>query len=164
MTESASNFTELYNIQAVESYNATPKSLELLNQTANEEYLLFISREFVENKFFQIFFCIAYMTIFMLGLTGNMLVVYVVVRNKAMHTVTNLFITNLALSDILLCILAVPFTPLYTFTGKIFPSFAGLAVREMVECSSHVPSLLRLMSAAEYSVFGCFLIMESNTR
>nr|CAI5846790.1 unnamed protein product [Callosobruchus analis] len=35
-----------------------------------------------------------------------------------MQTVTNLFITNLALSDILLCILAVPFTPLYTFLGE----------------------------------------------
>lgn len=115
MTDSVSNSTELYNFLALESYNATPKSPEPLNQTGNEEF----SREFVENKFFQIFFCIAYMTIFMLGLTGNMLVVYVVVRNKAMHTVTNLFITNLALSDILLCILAVPFTPLYTFTGKV---------------------------------------------
>ncbi|KAK3918752.1 Prolactin-releasing peptide receptor [Frankliniella fusca] len=35
-----------------------------------------------------------------------------------MQTVTNFFITNLALSDILLCILAVPFTPLYTFVGN----------------------------------------------
>ncbi|CAK9806648.1 Prolactin-releasing peptide receptor [Anthophora plagiata] len=40
-----------------------------------------------------------------------------VVRNRQMQTVTNLFITNLALSDVLLCVLAVPFTPLYTFLG-----------------------------------------------
>lgn len=77
----------------------------------------FMRRDHVEDKLVQIVFCIVYTTIFALGLTGNTLVCYVVFRNRAMHTVTNLFITNLALSDILLCTLAVPFTPLYTFTG-----------------------------------------------
>lgn len=62
-------------------------------------------------------FCLLYGNIFVLGLCGNLLVCYVVARNRQMQTVTNLFITNLALSDVLLCILAVPFTPLYTFLG-----------------------------------------------
>lgn len=66
----------------------------------------------------QIFFGVLYAFIFVVGIAGNVLVCYVVFRNKAMQTVTNYFITNLALSDILLCILAVPFTPLYTFLGK----------------------------------------------
>ncbi|XP_052127051.1 prolactin-releasing peptide receptor-like [Frankliniella occidentalis] len=66
----------------------------------------------------QAFFCLLYTTIFVLGVFGNVLVCYVVGRNRAMQTVTNFFITNLALSDILLCILAVPFTPLYTFVGN----------------------------------------------
>ncbi|ETN60053.1 neuropeptide Y receptor type 2 [Anopheles darlingi] len=69
------------------------------------------------NKLLQIVFCILYSSIFVLGVFGNVLVCYVVFRNKAMQTVTNLFITNLALSDILLCVLAVPFTPSYTFLG-----------------------------------------------
>lgn len=68
--------------------------------------------------FVQIVFYTLYAVIFFLGLFGNILVCYIVYSNKAMQTVTNLFITNLALSDILLCILAVPFTPLYTFIGR----------------------------------------------
>ncbi|GBL90975.1 Neuropeptide Y receptor type 2 [Araneus ventricosus] len=60
------------------------------------------------------FYCL-YITIFVTGICGNVLVCYVVFRNKAMHTVTNIFIANLALSDILLCTFAVPFTPLYLF-------------------------------------------------
>ncbi|XP_035210632.1 prolactin-releasing peptide receptor-like [Stegodyphus dumicola] len=56
-----------------------------------------------------------YIIIFFLGICGNVLVCYVVFRNKSMQTVTNFFITNLALSDILLCTFAVPFTPLYMF-------------------------------------------------
>lgn len=65
----------------------------------------------------QILFCAFYIIIFVLGIFGNVLVVFVVIRNRQMHTVTNFFITNLALSDVLLCVLAVPFTPLYTFLG-----------------------------------------------
>ena len=55
---------------------------------------------------------IFYSLIFVIGITGNLLVVYVVVRKKSMRSVTNLFIMNLALSDILICLLAVPFTPI----------------------------------------------------
>ncbi|XP_059219953.1 neuropeptide Y receptor type 2 [Stomoxys calcitrans] len=74
--------------------------------------------DLIDNDFVQIFFCILYTTVFVLGVFGNVLVCYVVLRNRAMQTVTNIFITNLALSDILLCVLAVPFTPLYTFMGR----------------------------------------------
>ncbi len=56
-----------------------------------------------------------YTVIFILGISGNLLVVYVVVRNKSMQTITNIFITNLAVSDIMMCLLAVPFTPLSAF-------------------------------------------------
>lgn len=66
----------------------------------------------------QFVFCAFYLSIFILGIFGNVLVVWIVGRNRHMHTVTNLFIANLALSDVLLCVLAVPFTPLYTFLGR----------------------------------------------
>jgi len=66
----------------------------------------------------QSIFCIGYTIIFVLGMFGNVLTVFVVCRNKDMQTVTNFFIANLALSDILLCTLSVPFTPLYTFLNK----------------------------------------------
>ncbi len=63
----------------------------------------------------QVHIYILYAVIFTVGLVGNVLVVFVVAQNKAMQTVTNCYIANLALSDILLCVLAVPFTPLYFF-------------------------------------------------
>ncbi|CAG4950828.1 prolactin-releasing peptide receptor-like [Colias croceus] len=72
----------------------------------------------IEDKAIQAAFCTAYTIIFAVGIFGNALVCYAVIRNRAMQTVTNLFITNLALSDILLCVFAVPFTPLYTFLGR----------------------------------------------
>ncbi len=90
---------------------------KLLNATLNPQSEN-DSKFIINNAFVQASFCVFYTAIFVIGITGNVLVCYVVCRNKAMHTVTNLFITNLALSDILLCFLAVPFTPLYTFLER----------------------------------------------
>src|SRR5689334_5864012 len=42
-----------------------------------------------------------YALIFLLSVTGNLLVIYVVATHPAMQTVTNLFIVNLAISDLL---------------------------------------------------------------
>ncbi|EFN78163.1 Prolactin-releasing peptide receptor [Harpegnathos saltator] len=80
----------------------------------NSSYL----EDVTSNLAVQIMFCVFYANIFVLGIFGNVLVCFVVARNRHMHTVTNFFITNLALSDVLLCVLAVPFTPLYTFLGR----------------------------------------------
>ena len=72
----------------------------------------------ISNLTFKLVMGLFYATIFLLGVFGNALVCFVVVRNRQMQTVTNLFICNLAVSDVLLCVLAVPFTPLYTFLGS----------------------------------------------
>lgn len=82
-----------------------------------DEYLDNVTN-IIDDKTIQAAFGAAYTIIFIVGIFGNALVCYAVIRNRAMQTVTNLFITNLALSDILLCVFAVPFTPLYTFLGR----------------------------------------------
>ncbi|KZC13832.1 Neuropeptide Y receptor [Dufourea novaeangliae] len=49
-----------------------------------------------------------YITVFVVALTGNSLVCYVVYSNPRMKTVTNFFIVNLALGDILMTLFCVP--------------------------------------------------------
>lgn len=90
------------------------------NGTYSTNFTEAIEREYVESYLFQAAFSFVYLLIFTLGVFGNVLVVYVVWANKHMRTVTNIFIVNLAVSDIMLCGLAVPFTPLYTFKGNGF--------------------------------------------
>lgn len=51
-----------------------------------------------------------YMMILMLSIIGNLLVITTLVQNRRMRTVTNVFLLNLALSDILVGVLCVPFT------------------------------------------------------
>ena len=51
-----------------------------------------------------------YACMIIIGATGNLLVILVVIRNRAMRTARNVFIVNLAISDLMLCLITMPLT------------------------------------------------------
>ena len=51
---------------------------------------------------------VLYIAIIVLAITGNALVILTVWRNKHMHTVTNYYIVNLAISDLLVSSIVMP--------------------------------------------------------
>lgn len=51
-----------------------------------------------------------YAAILLLAVIGNALVILTLVQNRRMRTITNVFLLNLAVSDILLGVLCMPFT------------------------------------------------------
>ena len=51
-----------------------------------------------------------YACMIIVGATGNLLVILVVIRNRAMRTARNVFIVNLAVSDLMLCLITMPLT------------------------------------------------------
>ncbi|CAJ1070381.1 neuropeptide FF receptor 2-like [Xyrichtys novacula] len=55
-------------------------------------------------------FTISYLLIFLVCMVGNGMVCFIVLRSKNMRTVTNLFILNLAISDLLVGIFCMPTT------------------------------------------------------
>lgn len=55
-------------------------------------------------------FIAAYALIFLLCMVGNALVCFIVLKNRHMRTVTNMFILNLAVSDLLVGIFCMPTT------------------------------------------------------
>ncbi|MEE6519351.1 hypothetical protein FKM82_031106 [Ascaphus truei] len=66
----------------------------------------------------QVILIVAYSLIILLGLVGNSLVIYMIVKYKNMRTVTNFFIANLALADIMVDSLCLPFTLVYTLMDE----------------------------------------------
>ncbi|XP_039606223.1 neuropeptide Y receptor Y2, like [Polypterus senegalus] len=85
----------------------------------------------------QVILIAAYSSIILLGVIGNSLVIYVVFKFKTLRTVTNFFIANLAVADLLVNTLCLPFTLIYTLLdewkfGKVLcfmvPYAQGLAV------------------------------------
>lgn len=55
-------------------------------------------------------YCVAYLLVFVVGLVGNCFVIAVVYRSPRMRTVTNFFIVNLAVADILVIVFCLPAT------------------------------------------------------
>lgn len=53
---------------------------------------------------------ICYVTILLLAIIGNTLVILTLIQNRRMRTITNLFLLNLAISDVLLGVLCMPIT------------------------------------------------------
>ena len=59
---------------------------------------------------------IAYSVLIVLGSAGNSLVVLAVIRKPAMRTARNVFIINLAISDLILCLATTPLTAVEILT------------------------------------------------
>ncbi|KAL6466769.1 hypothetical protein MHYP_G00245730 [Metynnis hypsauchen] len=85
----------------------------------------------------QVVLILAYSSIILFGVTGNSLVIYVVYKFRNLHTVTNFFIVNLAVADLLVNTLCLPFTLMSTLYGEwkfgqamcyLLPYAQGLAV------------------------------------
>lgn len=69
---------------------------------------------------------VAYLFIFLLCMVGNGLVCLIVLENRRMRTVTNLFILNLAVSDLLVGVFCIPTTLVDNLiTGKTNRYYTG---------------------------------------
>uniref|UniRef100_A0A182NFU0 G-protein coupled receptors family 1 profile domain-containing protein n=1 Tax=Anopheles dirus TaxID=7168 RepID=A0A182NFU0_9DIPT len=71
-----------------------------------EEYELFYRHSYTMTAVY----CVAYFIVFIVGLVGNSFVIAVVFRAPRMRTVTNFFIVNLALADVLVIVFCLPAT------------------------------------------------------
>ena len=71
------------------------------NETVIELYII--------PKSLEIFFSIIYYSISLFSVFGNLLIIIAVVWNKHMQNVTNIFIVNLAIADIIISLFSTPF-------------------------------------------------------
>ncbi|GAV00805.1 hypothetical protein RvY_11602 [Ramazzottius varieornatus] len=92
---------------------------------------------------------IYYGLIYIVGMCGNSLVLYVVCRYSKMHTVTNFFILSLALADI--CFLInVPFLMVTAFKNKwIFGDFYCKIFLTMTTVNQFASSFFLLVMSAD---------------
>lgn len=71
-----------------------------------------------------------YVIIFLLSVVGNTLVIFTLLQNRRMRTITNVFLLNLSISDVLLAVFCMPFTliPLL-LRNFVFGEFMCVAIR-----------------------------------
>nr|KAF6402221.1 pyroglutamylated RFamide peptide receptor [Rousettus aegyptiacus] len=86
--------------------------------------------------------------IFALALLGNALVVYVVARSRAMRTVTNIFICNLALSDLLIAFFCIPVTTLQNISDNWLGGAFACKMVPFVQSAAVVTEVLTMTCIA----------------
>jgi len=72
-----------------------------------------LTKALIPEKYQVILLSFAYGIISLLAVVGNSCIIYIVLRNRRMHSITNYFICNLALADCLVACFAVPFQVCY---------------------------------------------------
>ena len=80
------------------------------NVTDDIYYAFYESLYYEEPLWLQVVFAIIFAIITVLGLGGNAIVCYIVLGNARMRTVTNYFVVNLAVGDMLMATMCVNFT------------------------------------------------------
>lgn len=113
------------------TFNITDNVIEGVNNTIIQHHQPYITPSWLSTGRIQI---PLYTAILLLAVTGNALVILTLVQNRRMRTITNVFLLNLAVSDILLGVLCMPFTLIGTllrdfvfgaFMCKLLPYLQG---------------------------------------
>ncbi|EEZ97714.1 neuropeptide SIFamide receptor [Tribolium castaneum] len=90
---------------------AHTESTKWANATLNATETAFVPELFYRHSMaMTAVYCVAYLLVFAVGIVGNFFVIAVVFRSPRMRTVTNFFIVNLAVADILVIVFCLPAT------------------------------------------------------
>lgn len=90
--------------------NASKTAAAAANLTAGDGQIPAVDRLYRHSMAMSAVYCVAYVLVFVVGLIGNSFVIAVVYRSPRMRTVTNFFIVNLAVADVLVIVFCLPAT------------------------------------------------------
>ncbi|KAI8424176.1 hypothetical protein MSG28_002764 [Choristoneura fumiferana] len=116
------------------------------------------SGEFLTSPLFQACVYFMYCTVFVVALVGNGLVCFVVQTSPRMKTVTNYFIVNLAVGDILMTLFCVPFSFVSMLVLRYWPF--GAIMCKVVNYSQAVSVLVSAYTLLAISIDRYMAIMR----
>ncbi|XP_008421375.1 neuropeptide Y receptor Y8a isoform X2 [Poecilia reticulata] len=94
------------------------------------------------------FLIVAYSAVIAIGLLGNAGLVFIITRQQELRNVTNILIANLSCSDILMCVVCLPVTVIYTLMDHWVLGEALCKVTPFVQCMSVTVSIFSLVLIA----------------
>jgi hypothetical protein len=91
--------------------NSSEIDLLFLNESTNElSYFASIIQGYFESNYFYLTIGIIWPLLVVLGLIGNGLVIFISLSYKKLNDITNFYIFNLAITDLLFALFCIPFT------------------------------------------------------
>ncbi|XP_077156092.1 neuropeptide Y receptor type 1 [Paroedura picta] len=91
---------------------------------------------------------LAYGAVILLGISGNLALIVIILKQKEMRNVTNILIVNLSFSDLLITIMCLPLTFVYTLMDHWVFGEAMCKLNPFVQCVSITVSVFSLVLIA----------------
>nr|XP_020665594.1 neuropeptide Y receptor type 1 isoform X1 [Pogona vitticeps]XP_020665595.1 neuropeptide Y receptor type 1 isoform X1 [Pogona vitticeps]XP_020665596.1 neuropeptide Y receptor type 1 isoform X1 [Pogona vitticeps]XP_020665597.1 neuropeptide Y receptor type 1 isoform X1 [Pogona vitticeps]XP_020665598.1 neuropeptide Y receptor type 1 isoform X1 [Pogona vitticeps]XP_020665599.1 neuropeptide Y receptor type 1 isoform X1 [Pogona vitticeps]XP_020665600.1 neuropeptide Y receptor type 1 isoform X1 [P len=91
---------------------------------------------------------LVYGTVILLGISGNLALIIIILKQKEMRNVTNILIVNLSFSDLLITIMCLPFTFVYTLMDHWIFGEVMCKLNPFVQCVSITVSVFSLVLIA----------------
>ncbi|CAI9535580.1 unnamed protein product [Staurois parvus] len=125
-------------------------STDLSNQSINDNMsrMLHLDEECALPLAVVFTLSLAYGIVMILGLSGNLALIIIILRQKEMRNVTNILIVNLSFSDLLATIMCLPFTLVYTLMDHWIFGVGMCKLNEYIQCVSVTVSIFSLVLIA----------------
>ncbi|XP_068162071.1 pyroglutamylated RF-amide peptide receptor [Antennarius striatus] len=139
-----------------EGTRITPEVLQEMLQYYNMSRQEFISTYNIQPLVYipelpygaKITFVILYTVIFIMALAGNSLVIYIILKKRAIQTATDIFICSLAVSDLLITFFCIPFTLLQNIFSEWFGGVLFCKTVPFVQTTAIVTGILTMTCIA----------------
>ncbi|XP_043912288.1 neuropeptide Y receptor type 4-2-like [Protopterus annectens] len=95
-----------------------------------------------------LFLLAPYSVVMIIGLAGNICLIWVIARQKEKANVTNILIANLSFSDIMVCTFCLPFTVVYTLMDYWVFGELLCKLSPFIQCAAVTASILSLVLIA----------------
>ncbi|XP_013410323.1 allatostatin-A receptor [Lingula anatina] len=105
-----------------------------------------------------VLFPVLYTFVLLIGVTGNVLVIYVIISNKHMRTCPNMLFLNLAVSDLLFLVFCVPLQAAFFVTK--YQLKIGTHACKMLKYTTFVSTAVGAYSLAAICAFRCRAIVS----
>ncbi|XP_017317129.1 neuropeptide Y receptor type 1 [Ictalurus punctatus] len=91
---------------------------------------------------------VAYIAVALLGVTGNLALIVLIWSQRELSNATSVLIANLSASDLLMAVISLPFTFVYTFMDHWIFGSAMCKINSLVQCTSVSVSIFSLVLIA----------------
>ena len=104
----SNNGHNIRNLNNSANSNKSTRSNGSIYSSLTDEEFRQLLLDYLSPKFYHWIFIVLFFIVFVVGLTGNVMVCYCVWKSNHMKTVTNYFLVNLAVADFLVILLCLP--------------------------------------------------------
>ncbi|CAF0857945.1 unnamed protein product [Didymodactylos carnosus] len=131
-------------------WNTSCYFIDSNGQCLTNNMVLDLILKYVKPTTYEWMIIILYIIVFIVGTVGNVLICIVIQRNRSMRTVTNMFIMNLAIADVLILVFCLPPTVIQDVTKTWF--FGLFFCKFTVSISVSVLTLLAISVERYYAI------------